>query len=293
MTQIICNRLGLCRASDAALNRANHLKCSKSIIAVVALATHLASGIAQAGFIDFATDTLTWNAAEDEIVSTAAWANGATAFTYDVDQGVDDHAGLWKYTYTLSVPRKSPSHIKVEVSTSFELGNIVEPNPVPSCDVDGGWCLQIHPGDGTDSQPNPFQPEDLYGIKFDSPDNTVVDIRSFVSDREPMWGDFFAKDGVDGPNGSKNWVAAYNAGFGNPDTDPPIDLNNFVLVNNHVLVPDTHGGRNPPEQIPEPSFLALFGTGLLVLGFRRRRRTSWPNRGSGRATAISHTRRNE
>jgi hypothetical protein len=160
----------------------------------------------------------------------------------------DDNS--WHYDYTLSVFSKSVSHMIVEASPSFGSENIWgESGPFASVDV----------GDFGAGGPNPGMPDGVHGIKFDSTTGTSVRIQ-FDSDRAPVWGDLYAKDGKS--DGIDN--ALWNAGFTIADYDPqsPVQSGSFM---GHLLVPDT---------VPEPCGLAAFIVGLTSLasmGLRRRR----------------------
>ena len=84
---------------------------------------------------------------------------------------------------------------------------------------------------------------------------------TLVTDRAPVWGDFYAKDG--GGN-AEDAVAAWNTGFLDAD---PLDLPADGSINNHVLVPDTY-----TTPVPEPGTLLLVGTGLTSAGVWSRKR---------------------
>lgn len=156
----------------------------------------------------------------------------------------------WHYDYTLSVSSMEVSHMIVEASPSFGSDNIWgESGPFASVDVD----------DFSAGGPNPGMPDGMHGIKFDSTTGTTVRIQ-FNSDRDPVWGDFYAKDGKSG--GIDN--ALWNAGFTMPDFDPLSPANSGSYMG-HLLVPDT---------VPEPCGLAALLVGLSSLTsvcLRRRR----------------------
>jgi hypothetical protein len=108
---------------------------------------------------------------------------------------------------------------------------------------------------------NPGLPNPIYGIKFDYSDgisegNSVV--YSFFSDRAPMWGSFYAKDGTDA-NGTIE-VYAYNYGL----KSGAIPDGNFN-TDRYIVVPDTHS-------VPEPGTLLLLGLGLMGIGGMTRRK---------------------
>lgn len=185
------------------------------------------------------------------------WANNGTTLSWtvtydDSDPDVPDFF-YWHYSYTLTVPEKGISHAIIEASNGvnpFTTYNIYEPDGAPAVEIQ-----EYHPTG--DSGANPHMPADLYGIKFEGWSNDPTSITvSFYSDRVPVWGNFYAKDGNKGP------VLLYNTGFSANDIDPDTPAGNGSL-DGHLLVPDT---------VPEPSLLTLLGLG--GLGLLRKKRGS-------------------
>lgn len=182
------------------------------------------------------------------ILGTGAWITpGVTNLSWTVSQEL---SGLWDYNYTFTVPTNI-SHLLLETSSTFGASNLMNPT---------GNFTSTKIGTFSPSDPgnaNPNLPGTLYGIKFDGFTTTTGTI-SFQSDRDPIWGNFYSKNGQAG--GIDN--TAWNAGFLNPrPTDPPAN----GTVDNHVLVPDTG------QPVPDAStiVLACFGT-LQLLVVRRR-----------------------
>jgi len=148
---------------------------------------------------------------------------------------------MWHYDYTLSVYKQEVSHFVVEASLDFTIEDLFNPEGTPY------QSIQVGEQSGAGS---PGLPGSLYGIKFDSTTGTTVHF-SFDSPRQPVWGDFYSKDGKAGDA----WNAVWNAGFLITDPlDPPANGS----IDNHLLVPDTI--------VPEPTALMVLGIGLVGLG---------------------------
>lgn len=193
------------------------------------------------------------------LVATGAWDDPNSTLSWTVDDS--NGPGLWHYEYTLTVPVKAISHFIVEVSDA---------DPGPAFTLANLFALGANPQDWTDANltsvglftaggSNPNMPGNLNGVKFDANDdfNATTVIVSFDSNRDPVWGDFYAKDGKAGGQAGI-WASLWNEGFLAADpTDPAADGS----VLDHLLVPDS---------VPEPATVALLAVG--AAGFLLRRR---------------------
>lgn len=190
---------------------------------------------------------------DDGLFGTDGWDDATLSWAVDDTS----HEEYWTYNYTFDVNAKSISHFIFEVSENFTAVNINQDFTT------SGWQLDTY-SSTAQGQSNPGIPEPLYGIKWDTLALPGEDVRTFsvtlVSDREPMWGDFYAKDGK--VDQGQLEVYAYNTGFLDTTSDP-IDHGN---AGGWVLVPDT-------ASIPEPATLLLLGSGFLGLALLSRKRS--------------------
>ncbi len=140
---------------------------------------------------------------------------------------------LWKYEYKLTVPRKYISNMIIEVSDLFNCSNVF-------CGTTPGYEIGTYPTPGNSA---PYIPDEIRGIKFEACNVTVFPV-TIITDKSPVWGDFYAKNGY--TCGVYNTV--YNLGFVNPDTDPYLPASNGS-INYHILRPDTLIVNDVPEPL--------------------------------------------
>ena len=170
----------------------------------------------------------------------------------------------WEYTYHFT--DEDGTTIKPDVSHwLLEVSSFITDENVNSYIWDTNftlvgpqtWAADINspntgsPGGNTG---NPNLPEDLYGIKLDTSTEFLISY-TFKSTQNPIWGDFYAKNGKDPV------AVAWNTGIG---SDPAGDETDF---SDWIPVPDT-------TAIPIPSAVWLLGSGLIAMVAIRRQRKS-------------------
>jgi hypothetical protein len=238
----------------------------KRTVFVLGLVLALGAGPLQAAMAPYVyTGSLSgWGGVADGLLVTAGgdWSRPATRLSWTVDNVTT--LGKWHYTYTISVLRADVQAVIIETSDDI---------PGPAFTEANLFALSTNPPDwfnymniGTQSKwDNVNLPDDVYGIKLCAIQDPVTLTISFDSDREPIWGDFYARSFlIDDP--VEDYVnTIYNWGFSLNDIDP-LDPPRDGSVDNHVLVPDTG------TEVPAPAGAALAGAGALLTAWLRRRR---------------------
>lgn len=186
------------------------------------------------------TGSLSW---PNGIFATQDWASPSTSMAWLIT-APSDGSGLWTYQYTLNVNRKAISHFIIELTpgmTNYDIYNVTGA---------ADYCVDTY-SSSSQGNSNPGLNTELFGVKFknfftdgdlNGNDETHV-VVSFQTNHEPVYGDFYAKDGK--TNSSD--VYAYNAGIFNSDD----------TGTNKIVRPDGE------TVIPEASTLMLGAMGLL------------------------------
>lgn len=258
------------KKGDRTVMRSVYLK-----LAVVTIALCLVSSGANATPW---TGTLTWDLTEAQLVAADhdvnAWAGTGTSIEWAVNYDDTRQLTPWRYQYTVSVDAPgSLSHLIIETSLTFTEDDIA--------DWDHAWELGTWDNQG---KSNPSIPDSLYGLKFQTDlDDDLKETFSFYSSRDPVWGDFYARNG-------KLDTFVWNTGFqSGDDLDPddkvvslvsdsdssqwpdgyyPYDTGNVLWT--HIAVPDTT--TSSPNETPEPCTWVLLAATGVIGGIVRRRR---------------------
>lgn len=157
------------------------------------------------------------------------------------------------YIYTLSnasggdLP-KDISHFIVQISQNATINDFVFATPP-----------EENPQTYTSGNGNPGIPGPIYGLKFNPTGDASQMQVEFWSTRDPVWGNFYAKDG--GGTNPNTAVFAYNTGF---LTDPATVSNGDYTM--WIPVPDSS------VHVPEPATMLILGSGMAISLFLKKRK---------------------
>ncbi|MCX5660981.1 MAG: hypothetical protein NTW19_14850 [Planctomycetota bacterium] len=189
--------------------------------------------------------------AANGIVPGGIWSVNGLMFSWNIS--FDSGTNLYTYVYKISDDASSTtpivmggvSHLDLETSPTFTLANV----KTGSDTVDSLATFSSSGSGG--STPN-MPAAGLYGIKFNfgglNPSYTLV------TDRAPIWGDFYTKDGTAGGMGANT---AWNTGFGTDATASTTDFTYWVPT------PDTISSI--PVPVPAAAWMGVVTMGLAGL----------------------------
>lgn len=174
--------------------------------------------------------------------ATQQWDNGGFTLDWAISQGDDD---LWTYIYDVTGDTKGISHLILEVTEDDD----------PFIIYDGTSLPYEGPVEWSLSRSNPLMPNPIYGVKFDFGDTIVR--YTMITDRAPVYGVFYAKDGTDGGVDVVAWSNALNSS--------DYKTNEVLTVTDFIVRPDGI------TSIPDPAAVFLLGSACLI-GFAAARR---------------------
>ena len=218
---------------------------------VAGLAIVLAPGV-DASFVwgsdasGYLTDSRS-SAVGEGVTATQQWADGG--FVIDWEISFSFARGQWTYKYTIEVTDKELSHFILEVTNDAQPFSILGGTSTP---IEGPTTYS-----GADPS-NPQMPNPVYGVKFNFGSGRVT--YTIVTDRAPVWGVFYTKDGKTDGEDVVAWSNALNYG--------DYQRNASLTVNDFIVRPD--GNR----VVPLPAAVWLLGAGFLGylgIGYSRRK----------------------
>jgi len=192
-------------------------------------------------------------------------ASGIYSSGFQIDWNINQTGSTFFYTYTFSGyggNASGISHLILELSANCTAACVQYPTLGDDDDVTTETRL-YEPTDPGKS--NPGLPGEIFGIKLTMDSADAPATLSFESSRRPVWGNFYLKGGNAQVSLSKksnpqpvaeNFV--YNLGF----KEENHDSSNTAFF---IARPDTFG-----SQVPEPSSIALIGTGLCCVAWSRK-----------------------
>ena len=166
-------------------------------------------------------------------------------------------ASLYRYTYTFAnfVP-PAISHFILELSDNC--------TATGECFRSTSSNIEFGTFGPQASNPNFPAGQSIKGVKFEFGSATPA-IYTFLSNRIPVWGNFYIKGGSNNDTGN-NFGRAYNnalalSGF------------NSEIVTDFIARPDTIRIPSNETGIPEPATYALIGSALVIVAMLRRRKS--------------------
>ncbi|MEX2671119.1 MAG: hypothetical protein WD294_03295 [Phycisphaeraceae bacterium] len=179
-------------------------------------------------------------------------ASMAPAIHWDISYDTSTQRYTYAYSFTYGGSALQPSHFIVQLSEDYQ------PNDQNFAFVQApeSWTAGVfsaEQGSADVTMPNP-----IHGVKLDAESSTYT----IVSERGPVWGDFFWKKGS-GARAQDGWNMGLESGIFPEET-----MTDFT---DWIPVPNSHTGNTNLIVLPTPAAAPL---GLMLLGglmMRRKR----------------------
>ena len=118
-----------------------------------------------------------------------AWSDGASISWLVTDDGIDCVG--WQYSYTLTVVGQDISHVIMEAADTMQYSDFTH-------DVGGLQMASYELGHYGPTNPSNLEmPDSMRAIRVNAQSGVRVLSWSFCTDRAPVWGDFYATQGID------------------------------------------------------------------------------------------------
>ena len=163
---------------------------SLSILTVLCTLAH-ADPILYSGELTSAGDTL---------IGAGGWSESLVTFHWDVTQN-EDLSWHYEYVFDRGSTQGNLSHLLLQTSANFTDADIWNTTPALQSE-DPTWYT---PDNG-----NPNMPGSIFGLSF-SRFQSFPSRSSVLTLRQPMWGDFYAKDGPKAVSSGTQVLAAARA----------------------------------------------------------------------------------
>jgi hypothetical protein len=145
------------------------------------------------------------------LTATEAWQDATFSWEVFSPGNPAGHPSFWEYSYTWQDASsgnslRDISHLILEVSIDF-LSDNIKPGTTDETDLNvkeragPQWFVSTdnsgsNPGmPDTNLENGGLGPGDIFGIKWGTDNGPTTLAITIITDRAPMWGDFYAKDG--------------------------------------------------------------------------------------------------
>jgi hypothetical protein len=205
----------------------------------------------------------------DQLYATGTWGDAGNGSMISWNISYNAETKLYHYSYTISgadggALSSNMSHWMLQLSAGAVMGDFSNMDPYSNTGI-ATW-LASNPG-------NPSMGGDIYGLKWSQTTDftatgypnadSIIYTFSFDTERQPVWGDFYARCGQSPGEGVFN--TTQNLGLYS-NVEPTLTTTDFTF-----WIPVVDSKTQP---VPLPPSTLLLGSGLLgLVGWRRFRKS--------------------